>query len=85
MQVTKRIKRYLKGIYDHDLFHSSSNNCTIIGYPDSDRGGDLDDRKSDSGYCFNFFIICSWSLENQLIVILSTCEAEYIAAVSSAC
>ena len=54
MQVAKRIMRYLKGIYDHSLFYSLFNKCALIGYSDSDWGGDLDDCKSTSGYCFIF-------------------------------
>lgn len=86
MQVAKRIMRYLKGTYDHGLFYASTNQCALVGYSDSDWGGDLDDRKSTSGYCFNFGNTAfSWSSKKQSIVALSTCEAEYVAAASSAC
>ncbi|GKV17840.1 hypothetical protein SLEP1_g28296 [Rubroshorea leprosula] len=43
LQVSKRIMRYLKGTFDHVLFYSSSSNCALVGYSDSDWGGDLDD------------------------------------------
>nr|GMD14496.1 Retrovirus-related Pol polyprotein from transposon TNT 1-94 [Ipomoea batatas] len=86
LQATKRIMRYLKGTYDHGLLYSSSNNCVLIGYSDSDWGGDLDDRKNTSGYCFMLgTTACSWSSKKQSIVALSTCEAEYVATASSAC
>nr|GMD16204.1 uncharacterized mitochondrial protein AtMg00810-like [Ipomoea batatas] len=56
--------------------------CKIM----SDWGGDLDDRKSTSGYCFMLgTTTCSWSSKKQSIVALSTCEAEYVATASSAC
>ncbi|KAG8369591.1 hypothetical protein BUALT_Bualt14G0029600 [Buddleja alternifolia] len=54
MQVAKRIMRYIKDTYDHGLFYSSSSNGGFVGYLDSDWGGDIDDRRSTSGYCFNF-------------------------------
>lgn len=58
----------------------------MTGYSDSDWGGDLDDRKSTSGYCFNYGkTACSWSSKKQEIVALSTREAEYAATASSAC
>ncbi|GKU98369.1 hypothetical protein SLEP1_g11381 [Rubroshorea leprosula] len=86
MQVAKRIMRYLKGTLNYGLFYSSTDNCAIIGYSDSDWAGDLDDRKSTSGYCFNFGATSfSWSSKKQSVVALSTCEAEYVAAASSAC
>ncbi|GKV45648.1 hypothetical protein SLEP1_g52709 [Rubroshorea leprosula] len=56
------------------------------GYSDSDWAGDLDDRKSTSGYYFNFGATSfSWSSKKQSVVALSTCEAEYVAVASSAC
>ncbi|GKU93614.1 hypothetical protein SLEP1_g7191 [Rubroshorea leprosula] len=86
MQVAKKIMRYLKGTLNYGLFYSSTDNCAIIGYLDSDWVGDLDDRKSTSGYCFNFGATSfSWSSKKQSVVALSTCEAEYVAAASSAC
>ncbi|XP_020261862.1 uncharacterized protein LOC109837891 [Asparagus officinalis] len=86
LQVVKRIMRYLNETYDHGLFNSSSNNCDVVGYFDSDWSGDHDDRKSTSSYIFNFGSdIVSWSLKKQSIVAHSTCEAEYVAAVLSAC
>ena len=52
----------------------------MIGYSDSDRAGDLDDRRSVSGYMFK---LCgapiSWRSKKQTSVALSTVEAEYVA------
>lgn len=86
MQVAKRIMRYIKGTYDYGLFYSSSNDCVLVGYSDSDWGGDPDNSKSTYGYCFKYgAAACSWSSTKQSVVALSTCEAEYVAAASSAC
>lgn len=53
----------------------------LAGYTDADFGGDLDDRRSTSGYIF----LCgrtsvSWCSKKQDSVSLSTTEAEYKAA-----
>ena len=52
----------------------------LIGYSDADWGGDLDERKSTSGYAFllNNGAI-SWSSKKQSCIALSTMDAEYIA------
>jgi hypothetical protein len=59
---------------------------SFFGYTDSDYVGDQDDRKSTSGYVLmmNSSAI-SWSSKKQPVVTLSTTEAEFIAATSSAC
>jgi hypothetical protein len=56
------------------------------GWTDSDYAGDYDDRKSTSGYVFTMgsSAVC-WSSKKQPIVTLSTTEAEFVAAASSAC
>ncbi|XP_050902735.1 uncharacterized mitochondrial protein AtMg00810-like [Lathyrus oleraceus] len=79
----KRIIRYIKGITNFDLHYYSYNNYEIIDYSDSDWSGDLDDRKSTTG--FMFFMgdtTFTWMSNKQSIVTLSTCEAEYNVATS---
>jgi hypothetical protein len=51
-----------------------------MGYADADWGGDLDERKSTSGYIFllNNGVI-SWSSKKQSCISLSTMEAEFVA------
>jgi hypothetical protein len=52
----------------------------LIGYSDSDWGGDLDTRRSTSGYYFSINNNpISWASKLQKSVALSSCEAEYIA------
>nr|GEY06582.1 retrovirus-related Pol polyprotein from transposon TNT 1-94 [Tanacetum cinerariifolium] len=48
----KRILRYVKGTESLGLFYSSFKEYTLTGYSDSDWHGDVDDRKSTSGYVF---------------------------------
>ena len=76
----KRILRYLKGSVDYGLnfTHESTSEC--IGYSDADWGGDLDDRKSTSGYVFLISGgAVSWRSKKQSCIALSTAEAEYVA------
>ena len=54
---------------------------SLEGYTDSDMDGDLDYRKSTSGYLFTIvWGVISWQSKLQKCVSLSVTEAEYIAA-----
>ena len=56
-------------------------NVALEGYTDADMAGDLDSRKSTSGYLFTFSEgAISWQSRLQKCVSLSTTEAEYVAA-----
>ena len=48
----KRIMRYLKGTTNIGLLYSKQESRKYVEYSDSHWGGDLDDRKSTSGYFF---------------------------------
>ncbi|MCI05030.1 hypothetical protein A2U01_0026079, partial [Trifolium medium] len=57
----------------------------LQGWTDSDYAGDLDDRKSTSGYVFAYgYGPISWPSKKQAIVTLSTIEAEFVVATSCA-
>ncbi|KAE8679159.1 Zinc ion binding, putative isoform 1 [Hibiscus syriacus] len=85
-KATKRILRYLKGTIDFGLFYSASNDYKLVGYSDSDWGGDIDNRRSTTGFVFFMGDIAfTWMSKKQPIVTLSTCEAEYVAATSCVC
>ncbi|KAL0356303.1 UNVERIFIED_CONTAM: Retrovirus-related Pol polyprotein from transposon TNT 1-94 [Sesamum radiatum] len=80
MNAAKRILRYLKGTFDYGIFYTSSNDVCLKGYCDSDYAGDVDDRKSTTGFVFYFGEnAISWCSRKQPIVTLSTCESEYVA------
>ncbi|GMI70037.1 cysteine-rich RLK (RECEPTOR-like protein kinase) 8 [Hibiscus trionum] len=86
IKAAKRILRYLKGTIDFGLFYSSSHDFQLMGFCDSDFAGDIDDRKSTSGFLFFLGDCCiSWSSKKQPIVTLSTCEVEYVASISCTC
>ncbi len=76
----KRIFRYLKGTPNLGLLYSRSKSEDLVGYSDSDWGGDVESRRSKSGYLFQFCgAPISWKSKRQASVALSTAEAEYIA------
>lgn len=86
MKAAKRILRYIKGTLDYGLLYSSSKNFNLVGYSDSDWGGDMDDRRSTTGYLFSLGNAAfTWCSKKQPIVTLSTCEAEYVAAAACVC
>lgn len=77
----KRVFRYLAGTVNLGIhFRSNANEPFLLGYSDSDFAGDIDQRKSTSGY---LFILgggpISWKSQRQRTVTLSTTEAEYAA------
>ena len=86
VKMAKRIFRYIKGTLDFGLFYSSSKNFKLVGYSNSDWAGDIDDRKSTTGFLFYMGDTAfTWISKKQPIVTLSTCEAKYVAATSSVC
>jgi transposase InsO family protein len=52
LQAAKRVLRYLKGTMDLGVFHRKEGNGELMAYTDNDYAGDVDDRKSTSGYVF---------------------------------
>ncbi|XP_048231282.1 secreted RxLR effector protein 161-like [Ricinus communis] len=84
-QVVKRVLRYLKGTIELGILYKKRGQEMLVGYSDSDYAGDIEDRKSTSGYVF---LISSgavaWSSKKQPVVTLSTTEAEFIVAASCA-
>ncbi|KAH9658397.1 hypothetical protein KPL70_023479 [Citrus sinensis] len=77
------IMRYLKGTLEVGLVYDGENKKghTLIGYVDADFAGDLDKRRSQTGYLFTMGgCTVSWKATLQNVVALSTTEAEYTAA-----
>lgn len=90
----KRIMRYLAGTKDMKLTYqgtkyspSQATNTTMSSYEphievfvDADWGGNLDTRRSTTGYLVKLDgNTISWSVKRQPTVAASTCEAEYMA------
>ena len=81
LQAAKRALRYLRGTTDFGIFYKKGGSENLVAYADSDYAGDLEDRKSTSGYVFLMSSgAVSWSSKKQPIVTLSTTEAEFVAA-----
>ncbi|WVZ84927.1 hypothetical protein U9M48_031894 [Paspalum notatum var. saurae] len=79
----KNVLRYVKGTLDYSLCFNGYN--LQQGYTDADWQGDLDDRKSTSGYIFTLAEdAISWCSRKQSSVALSSMEAEYIATSEAA-
>eukprot|EP00253_Pinus_taeda_P026473 PITA_26473 len=58
----------------------------MFGFLDSDWAGNLDDRRSITGYAFSIGSgVIAWSNKKQSIVALSSCEAEYQALCAATC
>ena len=80
----KRIFRYLKGTLTYGLKFVASDDFQLYGYSDSDWAGDVETRKSTSGYVFRLGgATISWRSKKQSVVALSSTEAEYIALASA--
>jgi hypothetical protein len=76
----KHALRYVKATMDYSLCFNGQN-LQLQGYTDADWQGDLDHRKSTSGYLFTLAGgAISWCSKKQDSVALSSMEAEYIAA-----
>jgi hypothetical protein len=81
----KRIMRYLQGTINHGILYTKLGSRECIGFSDADWAGDLDNRRSTSGYLFQISGgPVSWRSKKQSSVALSTAEAEYVALASSA-
>eukprot|EP00253_Pinus_taeda_P006363 PITA_06363 len=81
----KQVFRYLCGTNDYGLCYQGiprlDRVLDIHGFVDADWAGDLDQRRSTSGYVFNLFGgVVIWMSKKQSLVALSTTEAEYMAA-----
>ena len=75
----KRILRYLKETINFGI-ECNPKSIDLVGYSDADWAGDLDTRRSTTGYLFKLggVPIC-WKSKRQPTVALSTAEAEYMA------
>ena len=79
-EAVKWILRYLVGTVDVGLCYGGSK-IKLQGYVDSDLAGDIDSRRSTTGYVFTLgSAAVSWISQLQKIVSISTTEAEYVVA-----
>ena len=82
----KGILRYLKGTLDFGIIYTDSCDVRLAGFSDSDWAGNVDDRRSITGYAFSLgFGVITWSSKKQNTVSLSSAEAEYQAMCATTC
>jgi hypothetical protein len=86
LQIAKRALRYLRGTVNFGIQYKKGGSNELLAFTDSDYAGDIEDRKSTSGYVFVLSSgAVSWSSKKQPIVTLSTTEAEFVAAAMCVC
>ena len=78
--MVKKALRYLQGTKGLMLTYRRSDSLHIEGYSDLDFVGDVDDRKSTSGYVFTLAGgTISWKSSKQTVTASSTMYAEFVA------
>ncbi|KAM7494627.1 hypothetical protein LguiB_029236 [Lonicera macranthoides] len=77
----KKILHYVKGTLSFGLMYKQHMPFLLSGFVDADWAGDVNDRRSTTGYYFNACSAAiSWYSKKQTIVVLSSCEVEDMAA-----
>ena len=75
----------MKRTSDYSLAYSSGIVSPLVGYADADWAGDINDRRSTSGYLFMMSgAAVSWKSQKQTCTALSTSEAECVALAGAA-
>jgi hypothetical protein len=81
MDSVDQVFQYLAGTIDTGLFYRKNGSTELVGWVDSDWGGDNDTGKSTTGWVFKIAgSPVSWSSQRQKTVSSSSTEAEYVAA-----
>lgn len=80
VNAVKRILKYIKGTTNFGILFKSNVTLNLNCYSDADYAGDVDTRKSTSGFVSMFGSgSISWGSNRQKCVALSSTESEYIA------
>jgi hypothetical protein len=82
LQAAKRALAYIRKTTELvlTLGGTGSGKGRLIGYCDSDYAGDLETRRSTTGFVFKYRnSVIAWGSTRQATVATSTCEAEYMA------
>ncbi|XP_074362231.1 secreted RxLR effector protein 161-like [Apium graveolens] len=85
LNAAKRILRYVKGILNYGLIYKKGQGDYLLaGYSDSDLAGNIDNRRSTGGMTFYLDeSLITWVSHKQRCVVLSSCEAEFMAATAT--
>ena len=80
---TKRTLQYLMGTINLGINYES-NNASLTGYSDTDFANNELDHRSLTSYVFKIGnVAITWNTRKQLMVALSTIEAEYMAVATA--
>ena len=78
-KIVKWILQYLKGMKDVYLLYGSNTQSDLVGYADSDHGGDMVKRRSLTCYIFTLFrYVISWKSRLQDTITFSTTKSDYM-------
>ena len=78
-KAVKHILRYIAGTINFGLQFPRGGSIDCTGFSDADWAGDIDNRKSTSGYLFKVGGgPVSWRSRKQTCLALSTAEAKYM-------
>lgn len=81
VNAAKRILRYIKGTIRHGILYNCHSEHRIVGYSDADFAGDIQTRRSTSGFALLIANgAVSWGSQLQRSVSISTMESEYVSA-----
>lgn len=81
----KQVIRYLKGTVGYGLSFKQGGAKKLVGYSDSSHNTDPDDGRSTTGHLFCLGETpITWCSQKQDTVALSSCEAEFMAAIEAA-
>ena len=82
----KMILRYMIGTTNYGIMYTSNSDFKLTRYTNIDFVGCTDDRKSRSGYVFDFGLgAAAWASKKDPIVTLSFVKVEYVAITTTAC
>ena len=82
----KRILRYLRETMNQTLTFREIQNLDLLNFSDADWAGNIDNRRSTSGFCFKLSEssgAVSWGCKAQKTVATSTAEAEFNSVVEA--
>ncbi|GKA53544.1 uncharacterized mitochondrial protein-like protein [Tanacetum coccineum] len=80
----KHILRYLKGTTSFGIKYKRGNDVRLVGY--SGHNVDIDDGRSTTRHVFYLGTSpITWCSQKQTTVVLSSCEAKFMAATAAAC
>jgi hypothetical protein len=85
-EAAKRVLQYVNCTRDHGITYRRDASVHLHGYCDSDWAGDLDNRRSTSGWVMMMGNgAVAWQSKLQKAPAQSSCEAEYVAAGVASC